>query len=280
MPSSIVIPEKEDAEDQFKLYIATVDTPAYRQRLEKTLSHLREKGATKIEAVDLLDASRVQMKTSKVLMAGWRDILLPRLSEEIVIILEDDARLVCSVTRLCAAVRSAFEHLNVPLLSLGHAWKGMATQEEPQYHLPLRETALASVHATTAIALRGSLEFSGPLTHLDEFLFRASELPIAFRDPPLVGWATESVTLTNPLAHGCGQLGGGRKGSLPIYSPTASWLLLRSDPPPHLPTDASFLPPGTRHLSESDQRPQKTNHAFPGLNSDCVSALKDLFHDD
>mmetsp|Transcript_38734 Transcript_38734/g.124168 ORF Transcript_38734/g.124168 Transcript_38734/m.124168 type:complete len:331 (-) Transcript_38734:7-999(-) len=297
------------------LFVATVDNAVYRERLAKTVAHLRERGAAEIYPVPLLDVTKVNYRKSRVLMAGWREILLPYLlaqrrhsgTDDMVIVLEDDARLACSVGRLCAVARGALEVVDVA--SLGHSWYKMATQGTP-FHLPLKEAPPASVHATTCLAFRGSrlsevhrLFQTSCLGHLDDFLFRRSPMPIALRDPPIVGWATEAVTLTNAHAHGAALPGGGRRGSMPLLlvlekennevpPPPGLWRILRftdqiPPPPPHLlrvvdPGDV-ILPPGTRHISELvvfDQgtTPRPQVHEFPGLTD--VDNVRDLFDDD
>jgi hypothetical protein len=86
----------------------------------------------------------------------------------------------------------------------------------------------AGIHALTLVAVRVPhgiralwhvLEDSASnrkRTHLDQFLFHSHhhELPIAFCDPPLAGWAEVSVTLTNS-ASGYRRREGGRTGHLP-----------------------------------------------------------------
>jgi len=298
---SVVVPplaEDDARQEDDLLVIATVDNAVYRERLAKTVAHLRERGATKVCPVPLLDASRVHLKKNKVLMAGWREILLPFLlaqQHKRVLVLEDDARLArgCRVPDLFRAARAAFRALPaVDIVSLGHSWHRMATDELREFHLPLAEAPLPSVHATTAVALRASaLETvlatfkKAALAHLDHFLFTGS-LPLALRDPPLVGWATERVTLTNPLAHGTSLRGGGRKGALP---PPAThdgiWLVLRcSDVTSSLVLKRSdVLPPGTRHFrdvppsTDGDEERRAFAASLPGLTGDRVAMVSDLF---
>eukprot|EP00584_Thalassiosira_punctigera_P004968 CAMPEP_0172530386 /NCGR_PEP_ID=MMETSP1067-20121228/4134_1 /TAXON_ID=265564 ORGANISM="Thalassiosira punctigera, Strain Tpunct2005C2" /NCGR_SAMPLE_ID=MMETSP1067 /ASSEMBLY_ACC=CAM_ASM_000444 /LENGTH=375 /DNA_ID=CAMNT_0013314579 /DNA_START=145 /DNA_END=1272 /DNA_ORIENTATION=- len=83
------------------------------------------------------------------------------------------------------------------------------------------------LHATTLLALRhpegtkSLLEAMeavpfGKRCHLDQFLYHSKlhNVGIALSDPPLVGWAEVSETLTS-VGSGCRKNGGGRLGQLP-----------------------------------------------------------------
>ena len=284
------------------LFVATVDNAAYDCRLQKTIAHLRERGAVDIVPVFLLDAEKVPLKKNKVLMAGWRENLLPQIEDLLIsdfaIVLEDDARLAkgCSVATLADSARAAFEALpHVDLLSLGHCWHRMATETQ-SLSMPLSETKHA--HASTAICLRRSglgtirqtFQKSG-LAHLDEFLFRLSGMPIAMRDPPLVGWASESVTLTNALAHGQALQGGGRRSSMPPAhhsQPHSLWVLRNSTAPNHLLRRNNLLllrRPGHHHHHSTTVEQTTTTHQknlinFPGLTADTLLMAQSLFRDD
>lgn len=214
---------------------------------------LRGFSADEIRTVDLIDATPLIRAKSKrihrVLMQGWRDILMPAIlteaASDCVLILEDDARLGPGVdaVALRSTARLALSAIpTVDVVSLGHAWHRMATADDARQTSPLRES-LHKVHATTCLALRTrschpiakALAELGNrrLTHLDAWIFHLQDqFGIALSDPPLVGWSREHVTLTHARAHGESLRGGGRRGSLPpsLRGPVL-WLLrnCRSD---------------------------------------------------
>ncbi|KAJ8607474.1 hypothetical protein CTAYLR_009431 [Chrysophaeum taylorii] len=248
--------------------IATVDNAEYRARLAATLEHLDSRGFDhpefRVLPTPLYDASALidaqSRKVSRVLMQGWRDILMAvvvREASDVVLVFEDDARLAEGVDarRIASAARAGLAAAAaVDVVSLGHAWKGMATADDPR-HRPLGDS-LRGVHATTCVALRGTacpaiarhlaaIPLSR-LTHLDAWLFRYQQaFGLALCDPPIVGWARTHRTLTRVRASGGGACEGrrnshGRRGSLPPpWRGPLRWLVNR--PPSDAAAAANFF---------------------------------------
>lgn len=180
-------------------------------------------------------------------------------SSSFVLIAEDDIRFpitICQnlIVQTCCDVFDA--HPTLDILSLGHAWKGLSNTEsknqrsldlpnkndydsqcrqQPQSSLLLDHLACGGgVHGSTLLAVRfpdGLQRLQVVLdgldrrkkTHFDQFLFHSTHhnLSIALSDPPLVGWAEVSETLTTS-GSGHRRLGGGRRPFLPPLFTTRS----------------------------------------------------------
>lgn len=202
--------------------------------------------------------------TNRILYEGWRQILLPKVLDEgsskrMILVGEDDIRLVASPSFIEKVCLEAFDNNpDLQVLSLGHAYspskptrQTCAPHEESESlnevnsesNSELPVTPILDhlkrgkgIHATTLLAIRypegvksllETLE-SVPLRkrqHLDQFLFHSTHsLSIAVSDPPLVGWAEVSHTLTG-TGSGNRRRGGGRFEQLPqVTSLEVKWV--------------------------------------------------------
>ena len=207
----------------------------------------------KPKPMDLLNLSdHPSIGANRVLFEGWRQILLPTLlsspevttdDTNIILIGEDDIRLgdisPGRMRELCSAVFDSNPDIHV--LSLGHAYalakpsrrqRRWAKKQNEQSSMPM-PTSLYSllqqgkkIHATTLIALRhpegtkallDAMQIGLKKTlHFDQFLFHSTlhNLDIAVSEPPLVGWAEVTETLSS-VGSGSRRMGGGRKQQLP-----------------------------------------------------------------
>ena len=182
-------------------------------------------------------------------------------TKRMILVGEDDIRLVASPSFIEKVCLEAFDsNPDLHLLSLGHAYspskpkrQTCAPQQESESlnevncdsnsELPTVTPILdhlnrgKGIHATTLLAIRypegvksllETLE-SVPLRkrqHLDQFLFHSTlhSLSIAVSDPPLVGWAEVSHTLTG-TGSGNRRRGGGRFEQLPqVTSLEVKWV--------------------------------------------------------
>eukprot|EP00956_Cyclotella_meneghiniana_P029358 scaffold70771_cov122-Cyclotella_meneghiniana.AAC.1 len=108
------------------------------------------------------------------------------------------------------------------------------TSELKLHHQSMEESSLLNhlqsggkIHGSTFLALRlptgvesllDAMERIpyGKRSHFDQFLFHTNHgIPMAFSDPPLVGWAEVEETLTS-VGSGCRRKGGGRKEFCPV----------------------------------------------------------------
>ena len=230
-----------------RLVIATVNSPRYRDRLSDTLSHLRERGCCprddslhgdclrfRPQPYDLIDLSEnPSLGAKRVLIEGWRTVLLPWIlsqeqfcTDSFLLIAEDDIRIPSGISidhvhRKCAAAFKANPDLDI--LSLGHSWKALSKQQRTTDLLKHLRGG-GGVHGTTLLAvrfpegvrrLRLELDRSASRkkqTHFDQYLFFSAHhnLALALSDPPLVGWAEVTVTLTQS-GSGHRRHGGGRR---------------------------------------------------------------------
>ena len=223
-------------------FVATVDNERYRMRCTETVEHLRAAGFAQVTPVPLLDVARAPYGNIKILMAGWREVLLPRLAraaagaggDGFVLVAEDDALLAAGATAsdVVAAATSAFGAApDAGLVSLGHAWSwgGCKTKAEAARAASATGAPLGlaqhlgagrGVHATTLLALRTCAipllqreMANARLTHLDRWLFCSQTAAgVMLRDPPLVGWAEVEFTLNHDRS--CYHAGGGRAEGL------------------------------------------------------------------
>ena len=202
--------------------------------------------------MDLLNLSdHASIGANRILFEGWRQILLPTLlssaefttdDTNIIFIGEDDIRLgdisPGRMRDLCSAVFETNPDIHV--LSLGHAYtlakpsrrQRRRTKKQIEQTMPM-PTPLYSllqqgkkIHATTLIALRhpegtktllDAMQIGLKKTlHFDQFLFHSTlhNLDIAVSEPPLVGWAEVTKTLSS-VGSGSRRMGGGRKQQLP-----------------------------------------------------------------
>ena len=265
-------------------FVATVDNERYRARCAETVEHLRAAGFARVTPVPLLDVARAPYGNIKILMAGWREVLLPRLAraaaaaggDGFVLVAEDDARLAPGATAsdVAAAATSAFGAARgAGLVSLGHAWSwgGGATKAEAARAASATGAALGlaqhlgagrGVHATTLLALRTraipALQremASARLTHLDRWLFCGQTAAgVMLRDPPLVGWAEVDFTLNHDRS--CYHAGGGRAaGAAPE---------VRADAEAHGPATVEFAARNLRLLDpEISAGPVEQGRALP-----------------
>ncbi|KAL7496614.1 hypothetical protein ACHAWT_009290 [Skeletonema menzelii] len=181
-------------------------------------------------------------------------------SKRMILVGEDDIRLVASpsfIEKVCLEVFDSNPDLHV--LSLGHAYapskpkrQSCAQQQESESLNDVNNDRNSEVsvtpilehlnrgkgiHATTLLAIRypegvksllDTLEYV-PLRkrgHLDQFLFHSTlhSLSIAVSDPPLVGWAEVTHTLTG-TGSGNRRRGGGRFEQLPqVTSLEVKWV--------------------------------------------------------
>ncbi|KAL3760064.1 hypothetical protein ACHAWU_006612 [Discostella pseudostelligera] len=184
--------------------------------------------------------------------------------QSIILVAEDDLRLCNSIspgriTELCSLVLDANPDLLI--LSLGHAYS--ATKPRPQqrrcmnkrdnhicdplcsdvsipqptFSLLTHVTSGKGLHGTTLLGLRhpegtqsllNAMEHVpyGKRCHLDQFLFKSKlhNIGLGLSEPPLVGWAEVSETLTS-VGAGCRRNGGGRLGQLPeVSSDEIKWV--------------------------------------------------------
>ena len=176
-------------------------------------------------------------------------------NQSLIFVAEDDVRLCSSISpgrirELCALVLNANPELLI--LSVGHAYSArqrrcINKQNNSSSDLPCNYddstsrlthvTCGQGLHGTTLLALRhpkGSQSLleamasvpHGKRCHFDHFLFHSTlqNLEIAVSDPPLVGWAEVSETLTS-VGAGCRRKGRGRLGQLPeVSSDEIKWI--------------------------------------------------------
>jgi hypothetical protein len=167
---------------------------------------------------------------------------------DFVLVAEDDIRFPDEVTskflyEVCQAAFSS--NPDIDIVSLGHLWKDMAKHNKSSQHqasigskrphlnefLLTKKNGSAGIHGATLMAIRNPLGVENIFnvlnkaaskrqqTHLDQFLFHSfhHNLPIAFSDPPLAGWADVETTLT-PAGMGHRRRGGGRPAFIPNYN--------------------------------------------------------------
>lgn len=283
----------DNDDDDIPLYVATVDTPYYRSRLAETMDHLSLFGKDDahhdttrrfhpINVIDLLNLEEhPSLGTNRILVEGWRQILLPKILSDvgdnsssdnrIILVGEDDIRLVTSPSLIQRVCQDVFDrNLDLHILSLGHGYSpaklskrqrrrlARASQEQQEES---SESCLNDVncdecgdhdessckttpcplfnhlergkgiHGTTLLALRypeGVISMLDAMEtiplrkrgHFDQFLFHSTQhnLSIAVSDPPLVGWAEVTHTLTSS-GSGDRRIGGGRLEHLPEVTP-------------------------------------------------------------
>ncbi|CAB9496527.1 expressed unknown protein [Seminavis robusta] len=160
---------------------------------------------------------------------------------QFVFVAEDDIRIPahispCQLVQICQHAFCSNPELDV--LSLGHSWKAIQKNQSAKnnpkdfhkrnLHTYLQGCRGGGVHGATLFAiqyptgikrLQEALEQGArdrKQTHLDQFLFFSTlhNLRIALADPPLVGWAEVTETLTKSSS-GHRRRGGGRLGFLP-----------------------------------------------------------------
>jgi hypothetical protein len=217
-----------------------------------------------ISTIDMLNLSdHPLIGASRILFEGWRQILLPKLLSSpdfanitAIFIAEDDLRFrdvsLRSMKDHCSAVFSSNPEIDV--LSLGHAYtaaklsrrqRRRARRQLQEEHISASSHSLfehvnagGRLHATTLLALRhpeGTRSLldamdsvpHGKRCHLDQFLFHSTlhGIRIAVSDPPLVGWAEVSQTLS-PVGSGCRRNGGGRMEHVPRVScGSVNWVI-------------------------------------------------------
>lgn len=154
---------------------------------------------------------------------------------------------------ICTRVLLREENAELQILSLGHGYAAKKQSRRQRrrakrgveschtekgnkselHHQSKEESSLlkhlqlgGKIHGLTFLALRlptgvesllDAMERIpyGKRSHLDQFLFHTDHgIPMAFSDPPLVGWAEVEETLTS-VGSGCRRNGGGRKEFCP-----------------------------------------------------------------
>jgi len=188
----------------------------------------------------------------QILLPKLVELEFADLNQSVFFVAEDDVRLSgVSPGRIRAACFAIFDaNPDLHILSLGHSYapskpsRRQRRRARKQHHIPPTNrpanpvqdpphsllhhvTRGKGLHGATLLAIRHpegtrsllatveSLPL-GKKCHFDQFLFHSKlhDIGIAFSDPPLVGWAEVSETLTS-VGSGCCREGGGRLQQLP-----------------------------------------------------------------